>query len=519
MPQASEYLVEIDAHTGAASTTLRYGTCTYVTKPGDTPANTVFKGVIIDAGSFTQHMFSNSRTMGEASMELGDLSLANMDGGLDALLGYRFDGRAVRLLRVSPDAAFSTSVLVYLAVVERLDAMDGDILRLRFYDRRREIDKPLLVNRYGGTTTGAGNSADGPPDMAGQLKQKVWGRALNVEAVIPNPFDPILQFTDGAANAIELFDGGVALINDGDSGSISALRAASINPGHYRTCLALGLARPGGTLGNRPAFVWTAHVTVGATTPDRTAGKVAEQLLAHMGLTGGGNIDATAFAALNASATAEVGVLVSSEASALTVIREVLDSVGAYLTVDSLGRFTVGRLLAPGSPVGSISSRHLLDGQFGLEANPDTDGGLPARQVRIRWGRYWKVHSESEIAGCVAEDDPARAAALAQEYREAVVSNAGVLAAHPLAPELSINTLLVNKADAETEVARRNGLYGVTRYVTSGTVPREDAVGMVLGATVTLAPDRLDLDGGRNMVVIGRQDNYAAETVTLTLWG
>jgi hypothetical protein len=518
--RASIYLVEIGAFTGSETITLRYASEGFTTRPVDNPANVTYAARLVSAGKIEQHMFDRGRTTGAAYLGLGEVTLGNTDGALDALRNYSFDGRPVRMLRLDgPNSSYGSAEVVYVATAEAMDWSNGDAPRLRFYDRRRLLDKPLLTSRYAGTTTAGGqNTAEGTPEQQGQLKPHIWGRVLNIEPTIANPFDVILQFSDGPINAVTLYDGGIQLDYDGSNTSLAALIPAQQNPGHYRAWLNGGMVRPGGSRRGQAGFVWTADVSEGAAAAQRTAGQVVLRMLAHMGYTGSA-VDLVAFNALDVLTPAEVGIFVDTEDSAASIIRQVLDSVGAYLTIDVQGRFTVGRFVGVGTPLGTIRDHDIVGETFGAQANVDTDGGLPAREVRLQWGRNWRPLNPTEIAADVSDNNPARTEAIQQEWREIVRTNAAISARHPLATEMVFVTALVNKADAEAETTRRNTLYGTPREVVEVTVSRERAVPMLLNTSWTVQVDRIGFAAGKAMVIIGREVDLDAETVTLTLWG
>src|SRR5690606_28518800 len=115
--------------------------------------------------------------------------------------------------------------------------------RLRLYDRRLELDKPVQTNRYGGTTTAGGiadHLADGTADMKDRPKPFVCGKVLNIAPITVNPFDLIYQVSDGEVSAITVYDGRVALTLTEDYATVALLQAATIPPGKYGTCLAEG---------------------------------------------------------------------------------------------------------------------------------------------------------------------------------------------------------------------------------------------------------------------------------------
>lgn len=525
MSYASTWLVEFDAHNGSGVVTYRLSDAGYATGPDDTPANTIYDAAIASIGEFAAHLYGDGRTMGNATVEMTDLTLSNADGALDALKDYAVDGRRIVLKRLaSPRAPYSSAETVLTGTMEGVDASNGSLtLRVRFYDRRRDIDVPIQSEFYAGTTTGPGPTAEGAADMKGQVKPLAFGRCFSVPATIVNDYNMFLQFSASALNAIVLYDGGVPLINDGDVASLAALASATGNPGHYRTCLAHGIARPFGTFNGRPAYTWTADITEGATTADRRASAIVQRMLARIGETGSDNIDAASFSALQSLATQEIGIWIDRETTVLRATYDVLRSVGGFIVPDHLGRFTVGRLDAPGTPVATIIDPDILTSSssetLSFLANTDIDGNVPTHSVLLNYRKNWHVHTDSDLGHCANFGDPARGSALKKEWREARIQDSSVLTRHLLSTELSIETFLVEQAAADAEAERRLALYGVNRDVVRVGVDREDAELMLLNTTVTLRTDRFGYGSGKAMRIIGRADDYQNEKAILTLWG
>ena len=519
MAEASEYLLEIEAHDGTALRIIRLSTSGYVTGPNDNPADAEYPAKIVDPGTFKQSMFSENRTMGQAQVGYGEIVVTNADGELDSILNYGVDGRAAVLKRLpSRRGAYASAETIMRATLTRADSVSAwTELRFRLYDRLLELDKPLQSNRYAGTTVSAGATANGSPDLKDRIKPLVFGRANNIELICVNPFNLLYQASDGPVVSITGYDGGIQLRNAGDFPSIAALIAASIPGGSCGTCLTLGLVRFGGAFTGKPGFVFTADVVEGATLAQRSASAVAQRILAKMGIAGA-SLVASSFTALQAAAPQEVGIYISDETTALAALSMILGSVGASIVPNALGQFEVQQMRAPGVPVFSLTMDDILTdqgGSIGIVANPDTDAGLPAWRVVLRHSKIYRTHSESEVGPCAAE----RRIALGSEYREVRAESAAVRTKHLLAPELTIETLLTNAADAASEAARRLALYSVRRDVLSFPVRRDDAVAAVLGATGTVTMPRLSYQSGRNMVVIGRTEDPANERVVLTLWG
>jgi hypothetical protein len=528
MGYVSEWLVELSAHNGSAVVPLRYSGSGYVTGPSDSPANTIFDARIAreaGIGVFSRQLFGDGRTMGHATIEPGALVLSNADRGLDALKGYAFDGRSFKLMRLShPRAAYSSAEVMLTGTMDGIDTGEGSLtIRIPFYDRRRDIDIPIQSEKYAGTTTSAGATAEGSADMKDQVKPLIFGRCYSVPATIVNDFNMFLQFSASAVNSITLYDGGVPLINDGDVANLSALASATGNPGHYRTCLAQGIARPFGTFNGRPAFTWTADVVEGSSAAQRRAGAIVQRMLAKIGITGSSNIDSASFSALDSLATAELGIYLDRETTVLSAAYEILRSVGGFIIPNNLGRFTVGRLDEPGTPIMTITEPEILTGSAtetpAFMPNPDTDGAVPANSVLIKWRKNWHTHTDSDLGHCANFGDPTRGNALKQEWREVREESSAVAARHLLSRELEIETMLVDQSAAEAEAARRLNLYSVNRDVVRIGYPISEADSLQLNETVELVLDRFDYTNGKAMRIIGRADDFANEKTILTLWG
>ncbi|MEO7221123.1 MAG: hypothetical protein ABIY37_01485, partial [Devosia sp.] len=504
--------VEIDAHNGSGVVTLRYSSSGYRTKPGDTPASTLYAAVLIDPGSFERSLFGGKKTLGNGQINFGSIDLANADGALDDLLGYGFDGRTVRILRVaSLSDAYSTATVVLRATVQRLDS-DAAMsrLRVRLYDRRLELDEPLQTNRYTGETTSGGivgHLADGTANMKDQPKPLLYGKVFNVQPVTVNPFDLIYQVNDGTVVSIVVMDGRVPLTLTADFATVALLQAATIAPGKYGTCLAAGLFR----LGCPAWYTLTANVVQAAL----TASAIVEAILTRMGLTGGGNIDAASFSAFATLSPQELGIVIDGAQRASEAIGQVLASVGGYLVTAASGPFQVGRGPTLGTPTWTLDEND-IEGDFGILSNPDTRQGLPAWRVILRHSRNWTVQTGEMVCPGATADLKSFAESMWREIKD---DDASVVTKYPLAEELLIETFLTSDADATTEAARRAGLYGVRRDLIVVAVALDGADAMTPGSTGTVTLDRFGWDAGKDFTVIAREDRLAAGQAILTLWG
>ncbi|MBX3536428.1 MAG: hypothetical protein KF735_02220 [Chelatococcus sp.] len=509
------HLIEIDAHTGASLVTLRLATGAYLTGPTDSPANTIFEPRVIDPGAFSANLYQAGQTGGEASIGFGDITLANADGGLDAWFNYGFDGRRIEIKRLdSADAPFSSAITVFKGAVETIDTSEAwGLLRLRIFDNRLNLDKPLQVNRYAGTTTGTGNTAEGTEDLRDQPKPVAFGRVFGIRPYAVNPFDGIFQVSDGAVSSIQAYDGGSPLTYVGDYGSLAALRAATVLPGRYATCLALGMFRI-----TKAGLKLTADVVEGATTSSRTAAQVVGRMLARAGFSTS-DYSVASLSALDALNSAEVGIWIDGDDHIRHVVQQVLASVGAYLVPNANGVFEVGRFQAPAGSVRTFTMDDIIRREnMRFDVTNDPGRGIPAYRVIVRYKRNYSTLNGSEVATCVTNDEDYKAF-LSTEWREAKAEDLSVKTKFSNAVEVTVDSCLTSLSTAQAEAARLLALYKVRRDRVSLTLWDEQADGIRLGDTVTVQVPRFGYDAGRVMRVIGRNDKRAERVVELDLYG
>jgi hypothetical protein len=525
--------------------TMRLATHTIVTRPTDTPANTLYDGRIVEAGSFSRSLVSGGR-LGRSSASWGSIELANTDGALDAWLDYGLDGRAFTVMVLPVKGTpVSQAITLFRGTIAALESGNAaDTLRLRIRDRLAELQVPLLTTRYAGTAIGAGLGVEGDTDLQDQLKPRVFGAPANIQPKVVNKYDLLYQVSVGAVSSIAVYDGGAALTNAGDYPVLSSMMAATVAPGAFVTCYDQGIFRLGGT----PVLAVTADVIEDAI--DLSAAAVTGRIL---GLLGVADIDQGSFDDLAASSPARVGLFVDAETTALELISQVLASTGAAITPDAEGLLQVIGLPAPEDvtpdpgvswimsggawddgegwgdagvwhdepltdpSVGELTLRDLAEGgalSFGV--GPD-DAGVPAWSVVLNYGRVWQTMTEGQLAGVVNEDI-VRKTYLASQWRQATAEDASIKTKHILASQISADTLLTVQSDAQAEAARLLSLYGERRDMLS--FPTDtDRAPYDLGQVVTVNIPRFGYDAGRLMLVVGKHIDADKATTTLDLWG
>lgn len=505
--------VEITAaidETGAEQT-FYFADARFTTQPTDTPANVSFDESLSDPGSVTITVFGDGRTGGGTKLSLGEIKLKNPDGQYDGWLDYGFDGRRVVIRRGIPGAYPADFETVFTGTIRGRPTVNTNEVVLSLLDKQHIFDRPLLVNRYGGTNV-LPNGIDGTADdRAGQAKPRLLGRVFNEAPPCVNTSKLVFQISDGPITSVEgVYDRGEPLVFGVDRANSGALLSTAPAAGSYDTCLAEGLFR----LGADPEGEVTFGATQGAAATDRTAAQLLVTLALEAGVLAGEIADADA-TDLASDAPAVLGLWVSNDGDTFAkVMDRIAESVGGFYGFDPAGVLRMGRLVEPaGDPVLSLEEFDILS----IERRPARDGDLPTWAYTVRHSRVGTVQT-SDLAPAV---DPARRAFLGAEYRAQRAEVASVKAKYLLAAEGSVDTALTEATDGANEASRRQALHGVARDFYDVTVKAEVLIGIVLRLTsiVEIIHRRFGLSDGRLFVLLGIRLELARNRVTLTLWG
>lgn len=513
------FLVIVQAHDGTSLNTYYISTDGFTSLAGDSPSNQHYMPRVIDPGNFQQQITLPGEGDNSSSSS-GDVVVATADAGdgvvLDNWFTYGFGDRPIEI-KALPYGATSVAQAqsLFLGRTGRLKSTEPlDSANITIANKLLTLQKPLLSARFAGTTLGAGNTAEGNADLAGQIKQQVWGEAANVPVQAANPYNLIYLVSNVTANSqlvsITLYDGGLALTYDSDQASIAALNAASISAGHYCTCLALGLVRLGGT----PAKAVTADVVEGTSSTNRTAAQIVKRMLLDYGVDIS-EISTGSFSDLDVKNNAVCYAFVNSDSTVLTEAQLVLDSIGARLLPNRSDLYEVTRVEEPTfSATLSFDVDRSVIAETSLER---LEGSPPTWQVNLEWGKVHTVQNRAELAGAVTDT---RAAYLSTQLRTALAQDSGVKTQYRDALVLTYETRLAKQADAQTEASRILDLLKSPRDEYSVTMPLSAAWAANVGGSVTLKHPRLGLASGKNFLVLSRIDEYVSETVTLArVWG
>lgn len=475
----------------------------FTTTPAESPANTYWDRRIEVPLVVEQSLFTGADAGGRSEISLGQITLANEDGALDALADYDWDGRLIEVrFSALERPTLADFAVVFSGTAERLVA--GDEIAIEARDLQILLDEPYQPARFLGT-----GGVEGPAEFKDRRKPRAMGVVRQFTPLLLDEPNQVHCYSDGPVGGpLAVLDAGAALTFSADFASYAALVAATLAGGTYATCNALGLLR----LAGAPSGVLT--VDVEGAKPAGTVLKRFADIAVHVvdaaTVLGAGDFATGTVAALNTLSPQTLGHWYDGAAE--MTVREMLDdlaqSIGAHYGFDDSRKIVLGRLDAPAvTPDYSFGERDLLD----LRPLP-AERRLKAQVVR--YGRRLRPLQDQEIAGTVTG---AARQALIEEWRQERDESTPVATASLLAREETLDSAMDQGSDALAEAQRRVALHGPRRLAFEAVV--ELVAGLRPGATVRITDPRFGLAAGRRFRVMRVERRAADQEVTMEVWG
>jgi len=507
------YLVEVTAAIDSAGTTtvLRFSSEAYNTGPSESPANTYYEPRVKTPADITRNLFANGTTSGASRVGYGVVELANVDGGLDYMNAYGFDGRSLTIKVGNHGDAYSSFTTILAGTMEQVE-FSFQTVTILARDKLAMLELPLQKTEFAGNNS-LPNGVEGTTDIKGQKKPLLYGQVFNISPPIVNTSKLIYQVSDLLINDVSaVYDRGLGLTKGSDYTNMTDMTTNAPSSGYYRV-----LKTSTGSyfrLGVSASGQITCDAVQGSTSADRTAAQLIKAIAIKGGVSSG-DINASDVTALDTANSSVVGIWVQGDDSAMTVIDQIAQSVGAWYGFDAAGQFRMGRFEAPsGATDIEISDDNIVSIET-IRPN-DTDRGLPAYKVILSYLKNYSVQN-SDIAGAVTAD---RRSFLEKERLSVSTEDATVKSQFLYAAEITRDTLLTTSANASTEASRLLTLYKTNRYMYQVRIAldvTEHLPDLNDIAKVTL--NRFGLDSGKLFRIIGISSNYAINRATLTLWG
>ena len=485
---AKRYLAEIGAYNiaGTAATTVRVSDHGLVTGSGDSPAKTLYEARIVEPISFERSMFSAGKIGGLSRTNFGQLVLGNVDAGLDAMAGYAFDGRTVVVKIGSDTDAYSDFTTIFTGTADSIE-FDDALISVRLKDKQLLFQTPVQGTLYAGS-----GGTEGGDDLKGKPKPLTFGKVNNITPVRVDVANAIYQVHDGQIEAIDaVYDNGVLVA--------TADYTNDLTNGRF-------------TLDSVSTGTITADVQ--GAKPSGSYKSTADQIIrllvtTYGGLTDPGDLDTASFTALNTANSNVVGIYVNSSTTMQALLDAIANSVGAFYGFKRDGDFQVGRVEAPAASAdATFTSIEVIELQRMATAIP------PYRTV-VNHTQNFTVQSSATVS---TSTTAARRTFIENKYRTETSTAAGVLTIHPEAPTLEVTTLLTTAANAATEAARLQTLFGAERDFYKVKLKTQPFT-LELNDTVQITFARYNLSSGKKFRVIGLIEDAANNEIDLELWG
>lgn len=505
------YIVEITAAIDAAGTTtvLRYASKPYTTKPTDTPVNTFYDDRITNPASISRSLYSNGTTSGASRVNYGAVELSNVDGGLDSILKYSFDGRSLVIKIGNEGDAYSAFTTILNGTMEQVEFTFSKVTILA-RDKLAIVDMPLQTTLYAGNNA-LPDGVEGVADIAKSPKPLLYGQVFNIAPIMVNSSKLTYQINDGAIQSVSnVYDKGIALTAGADYANVTALHAASPASGTFVTCLALGYIR----LGAVPTGLLTCDATQGAASSNRTVAQILKAMALKAGIASG-DINASDVTALDTANNSVIGIWIDGADSAMVAMDKVAQSIGAYFGFDALGSLRMGLFTAPtGSATLEIDINNILSIEH--SRTNDTDKGIPAWRVNLSYQKNYSVQ-DFDLAGAVTA---ARRSVLSLPALTKSAEDTAIKTQYTLAPTIEKESLLVDATAAQTEATRLLNLYKTSRDLYTVTIALDLTTTLPdLNNIVNITMNRFGLNSGKLFKIIGIESDYSKNRATLTLWG
>ena len=521
------YLYDI-AHYNPDSAQLEYirvASDKYISRPTDTPANTVYHKKIKTggAGSFETFMFARGSTFGASAVGDGTLILSNIDREYDGLRTHDFRSVTIRRATSHLQPLADTEVIATLEV-ESAELTFSE-LRITMLDRLGALDVQLQTATFTGDNADAFD-IDGNPALEGVLRPVLIGSTGWFKPLLANSQSLLYLINhdkEGNPAAIASVDGvkdnGVDITFHADYATINALvtaqQAASIPSGKYGTCLAQGAIALNNIVGTI-----TVKASEGATLADRTAAQCTQRIITRF--SDFTTSDFEGISALDTLNNAVVGAYIDGADTIVSVAQFLIGSIGGFIVPRINGKFKVGTLtdpsLSPASAKKLLESDLIKTGVNGLQRVnfSDDSGGVPTHKVVVNYARYYETLAENDVAGSVAIDERTD---LGREYRAVTAEDASILTTYRLSEPITFDTALLEKAAAQARADDELALRKIWRDQWIIKVPLEDAL-YDISDIVTLDVDAFDMSGGKNFTVLGlKLDLNGNESVEYYIYG
>lgn len=504
------YVIEVDYYKISQDDifTLYLSDTQFRTKPTDTGYESISFWPDIEQGLyFKTSLFGEDRPKARTNASRGDVVLRDAEQKYAALVldpDNVFVGYSIRCKRggLKDDYAnfTTTATAIITDVLPRVNKANTMIIKCA--GAKAQINEaPVNTTVYQGNNPKSDiYENQGLTPRAGKVVPRAFGQIFNASPELINTLNEMRQIHDGA---IEKFD----QIRDKGIVLPSSLFAATLAGGTF-------------TLTNQPAGQVTCDVKgakIGGTYTAK-AGAIIEHILTSA-LTSYGSLNTSSFQ--NFALSAPVGLYLDASQmmgnarerlrTLADAVDELLSGILAFLEEDEFGNLYMREFDSPGTPEYSFEAGDIEKIEFIRIIQP-------VYRVKVNYRKNYSVQDEGSVAVLV---DTEYKELFAEPYSQAYAEDLTIRDTYPLAREVTIDSLLANKSDAQALADKFFGIYGQPMGLFDVTLRnRRDAAQLVrCGSTQTFTYPFTGFTTGKDCRIVDRAVDTKTSSVKLTCFG
>jgi hypothetical protein len=330
----------------------------------------------------------------------------------------------------------------------------------------------------------------------------------NIAPVLIDPTNRIYQYNDAPGRVIEVYERGAAVFTNG--GDTSDLYAGTTSSGQYRTDNSRGLFQ----LGASPI----GEITVDAYGHFANLGLLSNPCDIALGILNDiyqlnpSEIDNTSFESIRDERPWFSGFYVNQTTSGITVIAQLLRSVGGWVVPSKTGkiRATLQRIPEITVSSGAYNPAQIIDC---TNARLPENLSPPPYRIRVGYDRRYTV--QTDVA---ASADSARRQFVSEEWTFASWDKPSNLTLYRQANDPpAVETFLLEETGADILANEYGAIYGERRSIWDIALPASYAFQKEIGDVINIQFPAPGLTLGKPAVIIGDRYRFSEQSYSLSI--
>jgi hypothetical protein len=430
------YLAEVQGYNAeqAMTETLRF--CSGLGYYDETnPMNGIYYEPRIEQpGLLSYEMFNDLKVLGRATVGYGELSLINIDGGLDYLNAYAFDGRAIVIKAGDDQSPYSSFITVFSGIIAII-SIEYSRVAFRIRDKTELLDRPVQTSIYAGNNS-LPNGIEGDASLKGRPKPLVFGHVKNITPILVNSSRLIYQVSSASVSAIpKVYDKGVELTYGGTYSSQIDMETNAPSAGNYKVWLSGGMFRIGSSAAG--------SITCDVNSTYTFLSDILNTVLTSENGIDSSDIETNDFIGMSANGY-EIDFYINEPITIADAVESVCSSVGVVWWFDNLGKFRTAQFdLDFTGSVATLTDIEIIS----IDRSASLIDSKPYNvwKVNLGYEKNWTIQSPDQLASSVTEE---RKAWLGAEYRYIVSEYPSVKTLSLLAQDITLDSLISTSTDA-----------------------------------------------------------------------